>query len=86
MTPVANFPAHGFTGWMTTSFTYTATSNSEELSFVAQGTPNGLAPVALLDGVSLTAAPEPASWSTLILGIAGLGAVLGNRRRSARSA
>jgi len=79
-TPVVGYPSHGFTGWMTTSFTYTATSTSEVLSFLAQGTPNGLPPVALLDGVSLTA-PEPASWSLVLLGIVGLGAVVASKRR-----
>jgi hypothetical protein len=72
-TPVANYAAHGFTGWMTQSFTYMATSSSEVLSFLAQGGPNGLPPVGLLDGVSLTAVPEPATWAMLVLGFAGLG-------------
>jgi len=83
-TPVADYASHGFTGWMTTTFTYTATSSSEVLSFLAQGTPDGLPPTALLDGVSLV--PEPASWSMLILGIAGLGAVVRKRRRLAAAA
>jgi hypothetical protein len=74
-TPVANYQAHGFTGWMSQSFTFTASSTSEVLSFLAQGGPNGLPPVALLDGVSLTAAPEPATWSLLVLGLVALGVV-----------
>jgi hypothetical protein len=83
-TPVANYTAHGFTGWMTQSFTYTATGTSEVLSFLAQGTPNGLPPVALLDGVSLTAVPEPASWAMMLVGFAGLG--FAGYRRTKRSA
>jgi PEP-CTERM motif len=79
-TPVATYVGHGFTGWLAQTFSYTATSTSETLSFLAQGTPNGLPPVALLDSVSLTV-PEPASWSLLILGVAGLGAVIRKRRR-----
>lgn len=83
-TPVESYTAHDFTGWLTQSFTYTATNPSEVLSLLAQGMPNGLPPVALLDGVSLTV-PEPASWSLIILGIAGLGAVARKRRRSAEA-
>jgi hypothetical protein len=80
-TPSVTFAAHGFTGWMTQTFLYTASSTSETLSFLAEGTPNGLPPVALLDGVSLI--PEPANWSVILLGIAGVGAVTYRRRRAA---
>jgi hypothetical protein len=83
-TPAANYASHGFTGWMSQSFTYTATSTSEVLSFLAQGTPNGLPPVALLDGVSLTAVPELASWAMMLVGFAGLG--FAGYRRTKRSA
>jgi hypothetical protein len=71
-TPVANYPAHGFTGWMTQSFTYTASSASEVLTFLALGTPS-VPPVALLDSVSLTAVPEPSTWALMVLGFAGVG-------------
>jgi len=76
-TPVANYAGHGFTGWMTQTFTYTATSSSEVLTFLAQGTPNGLPPVALLDGVTLTAAtPEPGTITLMATGlIGGVGAL-----------
>jgi hypothetical protein len=83
-TPVATYQAHGFTGWMSESFTYTATGTSEVLSFLAQGGPNGLPPVALLDGVSLTQVPEPATWSLLGLGLVALG--IGARWRTTRRA
>lgn len=69
-TVVVNNADHGFTGWVHQKFIYTATSSSELLSFLAVGTPNGVPPFALLDGVSVTAVPEPGS---LVLLLGGLG-------------
>jgi hypothetical protein len=71
-TAVVDNASHGFTGWHYQTFTYTATSASEVLSFLALGTPNGEPPFSLLDGVSLdpTAVPEPGSMA-LMLGILG---------------
>jgi hypothetical protein len=62
-TPVANtgVAQGGFSGWMYQTLVFTATSSSEVLSFLAVGTPSGQPPFALLDGVSLTATPEPGS-------------------------
>lgn len=76
------------TNWFTVTHTFKATSTSELLSFLSIGTPGGLPPVALLDGVSLTkitvgthgSVPEPASWALMILGFSGLGAMLRRRR------
>ncbi len=68
----------GFTGWQQTFLTFTATGNSEVLSFLAAGTPDGQPPFSLLDGVSMNAVPEPASMSLLGAGLAALGFV---RRR-----
>jgi len=85
-TSVVDNPNQGFTGWFTDSFTYTATATSEVLSFLSIGTPTGLPPIALLDGVSLTQnVPEP---STLALMLTGIGAVgfLVRRRRSSMGA
>lgn len=69
--------SHGFTGWTNTSLTFTATSGSEVLSFLAIGTPGQAAPpFALLDGVSMTpvtSTPEPASWTMLVGGLGLLG-------------
>jgi hypothetical protein len=82
-TTSVDLPAHGFAGWFDQTFTFTATSSSESLSFIAIGTPNGLPPVALLDGVSLVEVPEPAAWSLMLLGVAGVGA-MARRGRSAK--
>lgn len=62
-TAMLNIPSHGFSGWLSQSFNYTATSTSQVLSFFADGGPNGLPPFMVLDGV--TVVPEP---STMIGG------------------
>lgn len=81
-TPVINNPSHGFTGWFHQTIAFTAADANETLSFLAKGTPSGVPPFALLDGVSMQAVPEP---SSLILG-AGLAALAGVRRLRARAA
>jgi len=63
-TSTYSLPSHSFSGWMQQSFTYTATSSSEVLSFLATGTPSGEPPFSLLADVSMQAtspspAPEP---------------------------
>lgn len=84
-TPTVTNPTHGFQGWFTESTLFTATSTSQVLSFLSQGTPNGLPPVALLDGVSLqSAVPEPTTWAMLIIGFGLVGAV--SRRRALAAA
>jgi hypothetical protein len=86
-TAVYNLPNHGFSGWMHETYTYTATATTEVLSFLATGTPNGLPPFALLDGVSLTATNSPAAVSavpepeTLAMMLAGLAAIGTTARR-----
>jgi len=54
-------PYSGFSGWMATNFTYTATNTSELLQFLAKGTPSGVPPVSLLADVSFNVVPEPTS-------------------------
>lgn len=84
LTAVLNNDSHGFTGWQQQSFTFTPTSASEVLSFLAIGTPNGVPPFVLLDGVSLDAStPEPGTWGLLIFGVTGLGCSNWVRRKLA---
>jgi hypothetical protein len=85
-TSVLTDPSHGFTGWVYTSLTFTATGSSEVLSFLAAGTPNGEPPFSLLDGVSMVqAVPEPGSITLLAAGLIGL-AFLVRRRQLGRVA
>lgn len=76
-TALLNNTNHGFTGWVADQFTFTATSGTEVLSFLATGTPSQAAPpFSLLDGVTMTqvtSTPEPASWTMLMGGLGLLG-------------
>jgi hypothetical protein len=73
-------PEHGFLGWNQQTFAFTADSTSDVLSFLAQGTPDSTEPpFALLDGVSVEAAPEPGTWVLMLTGI--LGAMVISRYR-----
>jgi hypothetical protein len=60
------------------TFTYTATSSSEVLSFLAtEGSPFGGPPLVLLDGVTLTPTPEPSTlllMSLMCVGLVSVGA------------
>jgi PEP-CTERM motif len=78
-TPVLSIPQAGFSGWQAETLDFTATGVSETLAFVAVGTPNGQPPFTLLDGVSLTATPEPSSLAFLATGLLGVGGMV--RRR-----
>ena len=74
--------SEGFTGWKHWSATFTATATSQLLSFLSVGSPTGLPPVVLLDGVSVTEqVPEPAMLGLLGLGLASVAAVVRPRRR-----
>jgi hypothetical protein len=81
-TPILNDTSMGFTGWNHEVFTFTADGTSDALSFLAAGTPNGEPPFSLLDGVTMTAVPEPASMLLMGTGLAALGLV--RRRRATR--
>ncbi len=78
---------HGFSGWNYTTFNFVAQGANETLSFLATGTGGAaLPPFALLDGVSMTAVPEPSTWAMMLLGFVGLGyAGFRSRRRQAIS-
>jgi hypothetical protein len=85
-TAVLSDQSHGFTGWQYTSLTFTATATSEVLSFLAVGTPSGVPPFTLLDGVSMnivSAVPEPASGAMLLTGL--LICVIARRRHLRRA-
>ena len=78
-TPILSNSSEGFTTWYYQTFTFTADGTSDVLSFVAKGTPNGVPPFVLLDGVGVTAAPEPGSLLLLGSAVLGFGGLL--RRR-----
>ena len=74
-------PSHDFQPWQLQTMTFQATSITETLSFLAVGTPTGVPPFSLLDGVSLTQqTPEPAGLAIVGLGLIGL-AVRRHRRK-----
>ncbi len=74
-TTVVSVPQAGFSGWMAQTFYFTADGASDTLSFLANGTPTGEPPFALLGDVSLTVVPEPkaASGLTILFGMLLLG-------------
>jgi hypothetical protein len=75
----------GFSGWETASMTFTATSASQLLSFLAKGSSPGAPPFMLLDNVSMrSVVPEPSTVG-LMLGGVGLVAFLARRRRKAQA-
>ena len=84
MSTLMTVPIGGVVNWMTQTLTFTATAAviaSPVLSFMAKGGPVGLPPMALLDGITITAVPEPVSIAVFGLGLAGLTAL--RRRRAA---
>lgn len=83
-TNILSVPDAGFSGWNTVTMNFTAGAASQTLTFLSLGTPDGLPPMAALDGVSLTV-PEPATWAMMLIGFGGLGAMI-RRRRSTLAA
>ena len=77
-----NNPDHGFTDWNQQTMTFTATAASEVLQFIAEGSPNGVPPFSLLDGVTMaqTGTPEPAAFALLGAGLIAV-SLLGRRRK-----
>jgi hypothetical protein len=83
--PLVPIASHGFSGWQHIDLIFTARSNSELLTFLANSTTPGLPPAALLDGVTLnqvTAVPEPTSLWLTAAGLLGLGVVYLRQRRA----
>lgn len=81
ITSQINVPNHGFSGWMTQNYSFTASKTSQTLRFLAVGGPGELPPIAAIDGISLTGGvPEPAAWTLMLMGFGGLGAVMRHRR------
>ncbi|MGI4944314.1 MAG: PEP-CTERM sorting domain-containing protein [Janthinobacterium lividum] len=80
-TAVLSSVSHGFTGWQQQSLSFVVTSATEVLSFLAVGTPAGVPPFALLDGVTISEVGEPASLTLLGVGLVLAGLV--SRRRAA---
>jgi hypothetical protein len=75
-------PEGSFQPWRTETATFTAGSTTETLSFLARGLPGGQPPFVLLDGISLSAVPEPASWAMLLMGFGLVGAAARRRGKS----
>jgi hypothetical protein len=82
-TPIVSYDQKTISPWVEQSFTFTATTTSQLLSFLSAGTPTGAPPFALLDGVSLEAVPEP---SSCFIGASSLAGLLLRRRRNAVAA
>ena len=82
-TPTFNLSSHAFSGWMQQTETFTATSSSEVLSFLAVGNVP-VPPFLLLDGVTMNDStppvPEPGTLPLLLSGLMGSLAVLKSRK------
>jgi hypothetical protein len=83
-TKIVSTPAQGFNGWYAQTLSFKATAISETLQFMALGTPSGLPPIVLLDGVNMYQVPEPTTLAMLGLGVALFGAARFRRRRARR--
>jgi hypothetical protein len=86
-TATVNECSQCFSGWFSEQIQFTATDASEVLSFLSVG--DGVPPMALIDGVSLTGAgmggvPELSTWTLILLGFGGVG--FASYRRSRRNA
>jgi hypothetical protein len=68
-TQVVNNASQSSTPWLQQSFIFQATSTTETLTFLAQGTPIGLPPIVALDGVSMVDVPEPMSIAVFCMGL-----------------
>ena len=71
----------GFSGWQTATMTFQASGASQVLSFLAQTSSPGAPPFLLLDGVNLTAVPEPTTWAMMLGGFGLIGFLARRRQR-----
>lgn len=78
--------SEGFSGWMEQTVYFTATGTSEVLSFLANGTPNGEPPFALLSDIDMEVVPDFSNW--MVFAVFGLACILFEivRRRLRRPA
>jgi len=73
-------PQAGVGAWEKQTMRFVAGATSQTLSFLAVGTPGGAPPISFLDGVSMTAVPEPASWAMMLIGFGMAGGAMRRRR------
>lgn len=64
--------SQSYTPWTVQTTTFIATATSQVLTFLALGSPAGQPPTSLLDGVSLTAIPEPATAALILAALSAL--------------
>ena len=75
---------HGWQPWQAVWMVFTAGSTSQTLTFLSQGTPAGLPPVVLLDGVGIASTvPEPQSFALLGLGMISIPLYAWRKRKNA---
>jgi len=78
---VASVGDFGSSGWTHFSFTAPTAGNYTLLLGVANHVDNGLSSFAVLDAVTTTPAPEPASWAMMLGGFGMIGGALRARSR-----
>ena len=83
LSSIYSLPEGGVGAWQSQTMTFTAHATSQLLSFLAVGTPDGQPPISFLDGVSLQAVPEPATWALMMVGLGMVG--IAARRRNPAS-
>ena len=72
---IISLASHGVGPWQLETMRFTARSQTQILTFLAQGTPNGQPPMSFLDGVSLEEIPEPTSLWLIFAGLLGWGTI-----------
>jgi hypothetical protein len=78
---VMALPSHGDVGWGSQLLTFTASAASMVLSFApTDNAPSGGPPFALLDGVNITAVPEPGAFLLMGTGMVAIPLALRARR------